>query len=100
VQAVPRARTVVQVHEAAEPPTLAEITDPEALLAAAFATPSPPVTEEPAPAQPEASAEPEVEVEAPASTEHPRRGMARLRAGETLARHAGAGVVIRRAKRA
>jgi hypothetical protein len=92
--ASPRTRAVLPPPEPAEPPTVAEmITDPEALLAAAFAEPPAPAPEEPVPAA--------VESEPPASAERPKAGVVtRLRAGETLAREAGAGVVIRRAKRA
>jgi hypothetical protein len=82
--------------EAPEPPAPAEITDPEALLAAASAwqpvAPSPPPTLR--------AVDGDVELAAPPSGERSARGVARLRAGETLAREAGTGVVIRRAKRA
>jgi hypothetical protein len=88
----PRAQSVAPAREAPEPPTLSEITDPEALLAAAFAPPVAPTPGEPARVIPE--------VEPPASEERVKGSATALRAGETLLRDAGAGVVIRRAKRA
>lgn len=89
-RAAARPRAVAAQVESPEPPAVAEITDPEALLAAAFATPLVSVSVE-APAAPR-------ETEPPASGER-ANGSARLRDGESFARSAGAGVVIRRAKR-
>ena len=78
---------------AAEPPAFAEITDPERLLAATVA---PRGATAPLEAPPT-----DLEGEPPPSAERPTGGAtARLRAGESLARATGAGVVIRRAKRA
>jgi hypothetical protein len=76
-----------------EPPAFAEITDPERLLAATVA---PRGATAPLEAPPT-----DLEREPPPSAEQPTSGAtARLRAGESLARATGAGVVIRRAKRA
>ena len=75
------------------PPAFAEITDPERLLAATVA---PRGATAPLEAPPT-----DLEGEPPPSAERPTGGAtARLRAGESLARATGAGVVIRRAKRA
>jgi hypothetical protein len=77
----------------AEPPAFAEITDPERLLAATVAPRGATAPLEAPPA--------DLEGEPPPSAERPTGGAtARLRAGESLARATGAGVVIRRAKRA
>ncbi len=76
-----------------EPPAFAEITDPERLLAATVAPRGATAPLEAPPA--------DLEGEPPPSAERPTGGAtARLRAGESLARATGAGVVIRRAKRA
>jgi hypothetical protein len=76
-----------------EPPGFAEITDPERLLAATVAPRGATAPLEAPPA--------DLEGEPPPSAERPTGGAtARLRAGESLARATGAGVVIRRAKRA
>jgi hypothetical protein len=76
-----------------EPPAFAEITDPVGLLAAA------PVPED-APTSPTGVAE-DVAEERPPSTERPApEATVALREGESLVRAGGAGVVIRRAKRA
>jgi hypothetical protein len=78
---------------APEPPAFAEITDPERLLAATVAPRGATAPLEAPPTDPEG--------EPPPSAERPTGGAtARLRAGESLARATGAGVVIRRAKRA
>jgi hypothetical protein len=78
---------------AVEPPAFAEITDPERLLAATVAPRGVTAPQEAPPT--------DLEVEPPPSAERPTGGAtARLRAGESLARATGAGVVIRRAKRA
>jgi hypothetical protein len=82
-------------HAAPEPEPLAvaEITDPVRLLAAA------PVHED-APTSPTGVPE-DVEEEPPPSTERPApEATVALREGESLVRAGGAGVVIRRAKRA
>jgi hypothetical protein len=87
------ARAALASELAAEPFAFAEITDPERLLAATVA---PRGTTAPLEA-PSA----DLEGEPPASAERPTGGAtARLRAGESLARATGAGVVIRRAKKA
>jgi hypothetical protein len=76
-----------------DPPAFAEITDPERLLAATVAPRGATAPHEAPPAG--------LEGEPPPSAERPTGGAtARLRAGESLARATGAGVVIRRAKRA
>lgn len=77
-----------------EPPAQAEITDPEALLAAATGSPAPSAAPEPSLVLIEGGGD-----AAPSSTERPLRRATRLRAGESLAREVGTGVVIRRAKR-
>jgi len=84
-----------QATEPTEPPALAEITDPEGLLAAALA-PTPPVAAHPphiAPATPEGG-------QLPRGIRLALSAVGALREGESLARVAGAGLVIRRAKRA
>jgi hypothetical protein len=93
--ASPRARRPRKAAPAAERPLWAEITDPERLLAAILESPMravpPPST--PAVADSEAPRE-----QAPNSTERPTT--AALRAGETLARASGGGMVIRRTRKA
>jgi len=90
----PTAPVVDVAEPAPEPPVVAEITDPEGLLAGA-----PTLERAPTPAHgaPQAAAEPEPPPSAARPTVSPT---AALREGESLARAAGVGLVIRRAKRA
>jgi hypothetical protein len=75
-----------------EPPAAGEITDPERLLSA--------VTAVNAAVAPNEPALPDPQGEPPASAARPtERPQTALRAGESLARASGAGLVIRRAKR-
>jgi hypothetical protein len=93
VAAASTPRNTAPAALAPEPPAFAEITDPERLLAATVAPRGATAPLEAPPA--------DLEGEPPPSAERPTSGAtARLRAGESLARATGAGVVIRRAKRA
>jgi hypothetical protein len=75
-----------------EAPGVGEITDPGALLEAAVVADGAPATHE----RPLTVAEPEHTASAAAAADRPELA---LRAGESLARSSGNGVVIRRAKR-
>jgi hypothetical protein len=85
----------------ADRPGVADITDPERLLSAVLEpTPGEVRASAPSAAAVSAASAPASEPEAPALHERsPDRGIAHLRAGESVARVSGAGVVIRRAKR-
>ena len=91
-----RSRGLTAAADLSPPPTVAEITDPEALLAG--------TAPEPAGARADARAEGRLESEShgPASTVRPMQGDSpvRLMGNETLARVSNAGIVIRRARRA
>jgi hypothetical protein len=84
----------------ASPAPVAEITDPESLLAAITFEPAPVVVTQPAPAPPERS--PDGEGDGPPSSVRSLHEISpvRLMGNETLARVSSAGVVIRRGRRA